>query len=126
MILQLQIKFILIAHGQKRTIIVPPVSGASKEKKRTFSFKFRQNQISSFDFLNYYIILNNMSIVPPEIEQDTAEAEDAYKVSDLIFPPANFLYERDLVSFSVNNKLLRGTVSMHKLRFCTKDLFRLG
>jgi hypothetical protein len=43
-----------------------------------------------------------------EIEQDTAEAEDAYKVSDLIFPPASFLYESDLVSFSVNNKLLRG------------------
>lgn len=48
--------------------------------------------------------------IPPEIEQDTAEAEDAYKVSDLIFPPASFLYERDLVSFSVNNKLLKGWV----------------
>lgn len=47
-------------------------------------------------------------VIPQEMEQDTTEAEDAYKVSDLIFPPASFLYERDLVSFSVNNKLLRG------------------
>lgn len=46
--------------------------------------------------------------VPQEIERDTAEAEDAYKISDLIFPPTSFLFDQDLVSFSVNNKLLRG------------------
>lgn len=61
-----------------------------------------------------------MSVAPPEMEQDTTEAEDAYKVSDLIFPAASFLYERDLVSFSVNNKLLRGMVALSclSLRVC--------
>lgn len=47
-------------------------------------------------------------IAPPEMEQDSADAED-FKISDLIFSNSlNFIFEKPSASLSVNNKLLRG------------------